>query len=479
MLGDLRIQGYNIVEDYAAADVIIINTCAFVEDAKRESIDAILDAARYKSSNRGATSAGGVARGLFVTGCLAQRYAAELAAELPEIDAVVGFESYGQIANEIGRVLSAPKPPTGEDAQGPDTSGKKGAKGFGEASGGKNKKRAAAVAAAVAAPKESSARVLVGSPDVPFRSETERVRLTPRHVAYLRVAEGCDHSCTFCSIPSFRGKFRSKPFESVVAEARLLVASGARELCLIAEDTNQWGSDFGDSEPRRLSHLLHALAEIPSLRWIRLLYCYPSYFTDELVDAVASIDKVVKYIDMPLQHAAPTVLARMQRPGRPHTEALLAKLRERIPGLVLRTTFISGFPGESSSEHQELVAFAQKWGFERGGVFAYSEEDGTPAGAMPNQVAPRLRQERRSEMVRVFQEVQEGWSDDQVGKVMHVMVDRMDGDVAVCRTYADAPDIDNCVLIPGAIVPFTPGAVMPVKITGIDGLDLVAEVVME
>eukprot|EP00898_Chlorokybus_atmophyticus_P007405 jgi/Chlat1/7666/Chrsp64S07132 len=424
MLGDLQRNGYRIVDDPGSADVVIVNTCAFIEDAKTESIDAILEASQLKGRS---------AKGLFVTGCLAQRYAGELASELPEVDAVVGFENYSSLPEQIARVL-----------------------------GGDN----------------ASTSVMVGTPDVPFRPEAERWRITPKHTAYLRVAEGCDHACTFCSIPGFRGRFRSKSFDAIVGEAERLVASGARELNLIAEDTNQWGMDFGAKDTRRLSHLLHALAGIEKLKWIRLLYCYPSYFTDDLIDAIADINKVCKYIDIPLQHISDPVLKRMQRPSRPHTASLLAKLRERIPGVVLRTTFISGFPGETRKDHADLSQFVEKFGFERGGIFAYSEEDGTPAAQMKNQVPRKLRQSRRSELTGLFRERQEVWAAQQVGQELEVMVDRMEDDVAVCRSQADAPEVDNNVLIPGVIIPFTPGSIMRCKVVDTDDLDLIAEPVL-
>ena len=413
------------------ADVIIVNTCAFVEDAKAESIAAIVEAGQLKSDRSVA------ARGLFVTGCLAQRYAEELSSEIPEVDAIVGFESYSELPEQIMRTLG----------------------------------RSADSAAS------SSPSVLVGSPTVPFRPETDRWQLTAPHFAYVRVAEGCDHSCTFCAIPGFRGGFRSKPFDVVVAEAERLVENGVRELVLIAEDTNVYGSDWGDADSRRLSDLLKALSELPQLRWIRLLYCYPSYFSEELIDAIASIDKVVKYIDMPLQHLSPSVLKRMQRPGGHATRKLVEKLRDRIPGLVLRTTFISGFPGESEAEHRELVEIAAALRFERGGAFAYSQEDGTPAAEYEGQLDEQTKKARRDEISALFEAQSRAWAEAQVGQTLRVMVDAMDGLDAVARTEFDAPDIDARVLIPS--MPLAAGTELNVKVFAVDGTDLIAEPVIE
>ena len=431
MLGDLQRQGCRIVPEPADADVIIVNTCAFVEDAKAESIAAIVEAGQLKSDRSVA------ARGLFVTGCLAQRYAEELSSELPEVDAIVGFESYSELPEQIMRTLGR-----------------------------------SAVSAA-----SSSPSVLVGSPTVPFRPETDRWQLTAPHFAYVRVAEGCDHSCTFCAIPGFRGGFRSKPFDVVVAEAERLVENGVRELVLIAEDTNVYGSDWGDADSRRLSDLLKALSELPQLRWIRLLYCYPSYFSEELIDAIASIDKVVKYIDMPLQHLSPSVLKRMQRPGGHATRKLVEKLRDRIPGLVLRSTFISGFPGESEAEHRELVEIAAALRFERGGAFAYSQEDGTPAAEYEGQLDEQTKKARRDEISALFEAQSRAWAEAQVGQTLRVMVDAMDGLDAVARTEFDAPDIDARVLIPS--MPLAAGTELNVKVFAVDGTDLIAEPVIE
>ena len=374
-----------------------------------------------------------------MTGCLAQRYAGELAAELPEVDLVVGFQDYPKLAGELHGAL------------------------------GRQPGRAAG----------EKARVMVGSATVPFRPEWDRHSLTPRHTAYLRVAEGCDHKCTFCAIPSFRGKFRSKPWEAVLDEARRLAAGGVRELNLIAEDTNQYGQDWakgGEGGGRGLAELLHALAAIPGVEWIRILYAYPSYFTDELIEAIATIPQVVKYIDIPLQHISNTVLLAMNRPPRQHTEALLRKLRDRIPGLALRSTFICGFPGEREEDHRELVEFCKSFRFERLGAFAFSEEEGTPAGAYPDQLPREVREARRDEIVQTQQRVQERFAAKRVGATLAVLVDSYDAEegVFVGRTQLEAPDdVDPCVFLHDAGLPgVAPLAVGQLRLCHVDDCSL-------
>ena len=439
MLGDLQRNGMRVVRRPSEADVVIVNTCAFVEDAKSESIAAVIEAAELKADRSTP------ARGLYVTGCLAQRYAEELAEELPEVDAVVGFEHYGELPEQILGLL-AEEPSADADADEDEDSE--------TASAGRRP------------------TVLVGSASVPFRPETDRVSLTKAHTAYIRVAEGCDHACTFCAIPGFRGAFRSKPFDTLLAEAALLAERGVRELNLIAEDTNQYGSDWGEADRRRLPELLRALSAL-SFRWIRLLYCYPSYFSEELIDEIASNDKVAKYIDIPLQHLAPSALRRMGRPGGTPTVALLRKLRQRVPGLALRTTFICGFPGETEAEHAELVRLATELGFERGGAFAYSQEEGTPAASFDGQLDEETKLARRDELTALFQRAAAAWAARQVGTEARVLVDGVDGGDAIGRTYADAPDIDGSVRIVGG-AHLAPGTELLATIVAADAMELVA-----
>lgn len=422
MLGDLQKKGFEIVRQPRDADVVIVNTCTFVEEAKTESINAVLEAIELKSTT---------AKGVVVTGCMAQRYASELSGELPEVDAVIGFESYADISKSIERIISQ--------------------SGF------------------------AMPEVSVGSTDVPFRPEWERVRITQQHSAFMRVAEGCDHKCTFCAIPTWRGKFRSKSFDAIMNEARMLASCGVTEFNLIAEDTNQWGTDFGGDDPRRLADLLYALdSEIPEIRRISLLYCYPSYFSDELIDAIAKIDKVCKYVDIPLQHISDPVLKKMQRPPMTHTKVLLQKLRDRIPGLVLRTTFITGFPGETEEDHRVLVQYVKEMKFERAGVFAYSEEEGTPAAVMDHQVPEEVKTKRRDELMSLIQDAQEAYSHSLVGNVMEVVIDKAGegGFGSVGRTRGDAPDID-CLVYFAQTLPA--GSYVEARILDVHGFDLVAE----
>jgi ribosomal protein S12 methylthiotransferase len=342
---------------------------------------------------------------IIVTGCLAQRYREELAEQLPEVDLVMGFQNYGSLAGTLQGVMGLPMT---------------------EAS--------------------SEGRVQVGEATVPFRPEWDRVRLTPAHTAYLRVAEGCNHACTFCAIPSFRGKFRSKPWQTVLDEARFLVDSGVKELNLIAEDTNQYGMDRKDGNG--LAQLMRELGKLEGLHWMRILYAYPSYFTDELIDEIATNPKVCKYIDIPLQHISNLTLLNMNRPPKEHTVNLLRKLRDRIPGLVLRTTFISGFPGETAEQHRELVDFVKGFKFERMGCFAYSEEDGTPAATLPEQLPQDVRDYRRDELISLQQRIGEDFASSLVGQEVDVIVDGYNDDGwLIGRTQWDAPDIDPLVFL--------------------------------
>ncbi|KAF6251091.1 hypothetical protein COO60DRAFT_1563392 [Scenedesmus sp. NREL 46B-D3] len=401
LLGDLARAGFEITAEHEDADAIVVNTCAFVEDAKAESLEAIVEAAGL--------NADGKRRQVVVTGCLAQRYGPALASDLPEADLVLGFQAYGGLPGALAQRLGVPTSSSSD-----------------------------------AGSSSNSSRVQVGDATVPFRPEWDRHRLTPRHTAYLRVAEGCNHACTFCAIPGFRGKFRSKAWGAVLEEAERLVASGVVELNLIAEDTNQYGQDRRDG--RGLAQLLRELSALSGLRWLRILYAYPSYFDDELVAEIANNPKVCKYIDMPLQHINNLTLLAMNRPPQAHTKALLHKLRDNIPGLVLRTTFISGFPGESEEAHRELVDFVREFKFERAGTFVYSEEDGTPAADLPEQTPQRIR--RRDELVQVQQGISEAFAASLVGQEIDVLVDGENEDGWLFgRTQWDAPDVDPVVFL--------------------------------
>jgi ribosomal protein S12 methylthiotransferase len=449
MLGRLA-DDHELVASADDADVVVVNTCAFVEDAKQESIDAILEMTARKGA--------GKLRHVVVTGCLAQRYADELAREMPEVDAFVGTTAEREIA-PILRELAAEAPPVSEPAPAPAAS------------------RSLPMAAGKSSPRAGGGlppvgpRVRVDDPSLPYGAETARLRLTPRHYAYLRVAEGCNHKCTFCAIPSFRGRFRSKPREAILTEARELAQDGARELLLIAEDTNQWGQDLGPGDS--LASLLADLNEVDGVAWLRILYAYPAYFTDELIDAIARLDKVTKYVDMPLQHIADPVLKAMRRPPRKRTEALLHSLRERIPGLVLRTTFIAGFPGETEQDHQELLSFVRDFGFDRMGAFAYSEEDGTPAADMSVMVPVAERERRRRELMAAQQEVAFRRNQARVGQELAAIVDEVEAPGrAIGRTQGDAPEIDGSIRIYARGRAFQPGEILRVRVTAAKGYDL-------
>jgi ribosomal protein S12 methylthiotransferase len=437
MLGKIA-EGSTIVSSLEDADVVVVNTCAFVEAARRESLETIREMAALKRE--------GKLRGVVVTGCLAQRSPDALRKEVPGLDAIVGVTAEDEVAGMLAGIAEAKK------AAAPNL-----------------KKLPMAAAKNGAGPK-----VVVRDPSRPFGAEVGRLRLTPRHYAYVRVAEGCDHACTFCAIPGFRGRFRSKPEGAILAEAAELARDGAKELCLIAEDTNQWGQDLGGGAS--LARLLEKIAAIEGPEWIRILYAYPAYFPEELVSAIASIEKVVKYIDMPLQHIADPVLRRMRRPPRKQTEELLSRLREKIPGLALRTTFICGFPGETAKDHEELLRFVEEVRFDRLGAFAYSEEEGTPAGSYEDQIPRKERERRRDAVMELQQKIAFARAAEKVGRRVRALVDEVEGEGrAIGRTEWDAPEIDGVVKVYERGRGFRPGEMLTVEVTGADGYDLEAK----
>ena len=464
MLGDMQKNGYDITTNHEEADAIIINSCGFIDDAKSESVEAILEASKLSGGKKK----------IVVTGCLAQRYGEDLQKELPEVDLIVGFENYGMLPSLVEESLRERDDESRIVSPFDPASQKR----SGSATGTMSKN--IITNDDLVLPKK---KTLVGGNSPPFRSEIDRVRITPKHSAYLRVAEGCDHKCTFCAIPSFRGKFRSKKFEPIVDEAKALGQLGAKELCLIAEDTNQWGMDLRAQDGRGLAELLETLAEVDGIEWIRILYAYPSYFSDELITAIADVPQVCKYIDIPLQHITNLSLLRMNRPPRQHAEDLLYKLRDRIPGLALRTTFISGFPGETEEEHEELMQFCREFKFERLGAFAYSEEDGTPAAEYPDQVPDDLRALRRDQLVAQQQEISESFAQSRIGQTLDVLIDSFDEDMNawVGRTSLEAPDIDPVVFVSeeekeerGLVQRIEPGQMRKCKIVGSSLFDLEA-----
>ncbi len=407
MLGLIHEENYEITNDPSEAEIIIVNTCGFIESAKEESINTILQMAEYKKS--------GSCKYIIVTGCLSQRYAEELFNELPEADAIAGVEVYDEIGSIIKRVMNG----------------------------------------------ERFIMLERSKPDVIYTSKETflpRILTTPSYTAYLKIAEGCDNCCSYCAIPKIRGPYRSKPMEQVLKEAKALVDNGVKELIVVAQDTTRYGEDLPGGK-LLLADLLKELNKIESLKWIRVMYCYPNNFTDELIETFASLDKVCKYVDLPLQHASNRLLASMNRyDTREEVETLLAKLRKRIPGIVIRTTFIVGFPGETDADFEELKEFVEQQRFENAGVFAYSQEEGTVAGAMPNQIPDEIKQERYHELMALQAQISEGIHKDTEGQTLEVLVEGIEEDgsgLHYGRSYREAPDIDGLVFIenPGDIKP--------------------------
>src|SRR5690349_20093294 len=385
MLGLAQQSGHQLTPDAADADVIVVNTCAFIDKAKQESIDAILEMAEHKKS--------GACRQLIVAGCMAERYREELQKELPEIDVVLG-------PGGVPQTVAAGAPGSGR-----------------QASGVLPLRRANGEAIT------PGARSL--TPEAPtylYGADTPRLLATPRHYAYVKIAEGCDYRCAFCIIPKLRGDYRSRPVESIVQEATNLAARGVKELLLISQDTSFYGIDRG--ERGGLARLLRELNRVDGLEWIRMLYLYPTTITDEVLDAMAESDKVCKYIDLPLQHAADPVLKRMRRPGtRAGYEKLLDRIRTRLPGVTLRTTFIVGFPGETADDFSQLEGFVEAVGFDHVGVFTYSHEEGTTAHAMVDDVPAVLKKQRQAKLMRLQKKIVAARQRQRVGQEVRLLID--------------------------------------------------------
>lgn len=407
MLGLIHEEKYEITNDPSEAEIIIVNTCGFIESAKEESINTILQMSEYKKS--------GSCKYIIVTGCLSQRYAEELFNELPEADAIAGVEVYDEIGSIIKRVING----------------------------------------------ERFIMLERSKLDVIYTSKETflpRILTTPSYTAYLKIAEGCDNCCSYCAIPKIRGPYRSKPMEQVLKEAKALADNGVKELIVVAQDTTRYGEDLPGGK-LLLADLLKEFNKIKNLKWIRVMYCYPNNFTDELIETFASLDKVCKYVDLPLQHASNRLLASMNRyDTREEVETLLAKLRKRIPGIVIRTTFIVGFPGETGADFEELKEFVEQQRFENAGVFAYSQEEGTVAGAMPNQIPDEIKQERYHELMALQAQISEEIHKDTEGQTLEVLVEGIEEDgsgLHYGRSYREAPDIDGLVFIenPGDIKP--------------------------
>jgi ribosomal protein S12 methylthiotransferase len=420
MLGLLQLDGYRLVSEPAGADFVVVNTCGFIERARDESFAAIREMLELK--RRGQT------RGVIVSGCLAEREKERLLETHPDIDQLVGVFGREEVTRVADRLI-----------------------------GGLDEQRS----------------VFRPAPSTPL-SDRARLRITPRHFAFLKISEGCDRLCTFCAIPKMRGKHYSKPIEEVLAEAQELVADGVRELNMVAQDTTYYGRDlYGES---RLAELLAALDQLPGLDWIRVMYLYPMYFTDALIDVLAGAERIVPYLDMPLQHINDVMLRRMQRRvSRAETEALLEKLRSRIPGLVLRTTFITGFPGETDAQFEELDQFVRAQKFERLGVFTYSFEPDTPAAKLPDHLDEALKDERRGRLMAAQQSIAFAWNQACVGRTMDVLLDAPlagETDVWLGRTYADAPDVDGLVYVTGRRL--KAGDLVSCEIVAARGYDLAA-----
>ncbi len=413
------------------AEIILINTCGFIAPAKEESINTILQACQVKEHSSGKKK-------VVVTGCLAQRYGETLRREIPQIDAVVGVSQYGELGDLLLNLARSSR-----DSEEP--------------------------------------LYRVSDPNKACTADVGRFRLTPKHYAYIRISEGCDNPCTFCSIPAIRGRFRSKPLSQVEAEVRELAQSGAREFILISQDSTSYGLDL-EGHPR-LPELLERVASIEGVRWVRLLYAYPSSLTEEIIDAVATIPQVLNYLDLPLQHIDDRMLRRMGRKmSETNTRRLLSRLRERIPGLYLRTTFLVGFPGEGDEEFQRLVDFAKEFRFERLGVFPYSSEEGTPAARMKEEVPEKVRQERLEELMLVQQEIAFSQNHRRIGEICQVVIDTKERGQWLGRSHGEAPEIDPRIIVQRPAggdrkksSQDLVGWFLEVKITGTRAYDLIAQ----
>jgi len=449
MLGLAQDAGHQLTNDPATADVLVVNTCAFIDSAKRESIDAILEMAAVKAAAPG--------RRLVVTGCLAERYREELRNEIPEIDVVLGTGEVPSIVDAIGR---QPAAPLTFHRVAPSTP-----------------LHLAAGTQHAALSSLHHGRQQHERPTYIYDADTPRLLATPRHYAYIKIAEGCDYACAFCIIPTLRGAYRSRPADSIVREARRLAERGAREVLLISQDTTFYGIDR--HERGALARLLRELNRIDGLEWIRLLYLYPTTIDDETLAAMAECDRVCKYIDLPLQHASNPVLKRMKRPGtRQKYDQLLTRIRARVPGVALRTTFIVGFPGESTADVDELSAFVDEHRFDHVGVFTYSHEEGTTAFALQDDVPAKAKSARRARIMGRQKRIIRARNRARVGERVRIIVDGPASEhelVLKGRTAAQAPDIDAAVFLTECDPSTLPtGGFVDVEIVDTRDYDLIA-----
>ena len=395
MLGILREHGIELTPEPAEADILIVNTCAFIESAKEESITTILNMAEYKESGR--------CRSLIVAGCLGQRYGQELLDDMPEADAIIGTGAWNRIMEAVEESLKGHRV------------------------------------------------VIAGEDKLLYDEHTPRITTTPAYTAYVKIAEGCNNRCAFCAIPYIRGAYRSRPIEDIRDEVVNLAARGVKEIILIAQDTTEYGRDLY-GEPQ-LAKLLRTLCMVEGVHWIRTLYSYPTYFSDELIETIASEPKLVKYVALPMQHAHDEVLRRMHRPDtQASMRELIEKLRTRIPGVTIRSTFIVGFPGETDAQYQTLRNFLEEMRLDKVGVFTYSREEGTPAYDMPNQVPEDVMQERYHDLMSLQCKISEELNHELEGRELEVLVEGRDeeqANIAVGRSYREAPDVDGQVYIEG------------------------------
>ena len=429
MMGQLKQAGYEVTNDASEAETLVVNTCGFIDSAKKESVEAILEAARLKSE--------GPCRRLVVAGCLVERYRDELRAEIPEVDVFIGTNQIGDITaicDERTNARALPVIPIGNQ----------------------------------------SATFL-------YDESTPRVLTTPGYSAYIKIAEGCDRPCAFCFIPQMRGHFRSRRFRSVINEAQQLAEKGVKEIILVAQDSSRYGEDLGQQDG--LAHLLRELAHLDGIEWVRVMYTYPTHISDAFLEVMANEPKAVKYLDMPLQHASANVLKLMRRGGtRDSLERLIERVRQRVPNIAVRTTFITGFPGETEEDFNELLAFIQHVEFDRVGVFTYSDEDGTPAFDLPDKVDARTAARRRTRLMKEQARISMRRNKARVGSTVRVLFEGPSKETDLLwqgRMETQAPDIDGCVLIndaPEGCAP-APGDFVNILITEAHEYDLIGRIV--
>lgn len=421
MLGLLAAKGHQMIDDETQADVIVINTCCFINDAKEESIQTILEMAELKKEGR--------LKALIVTGCLAQRYKNEIIEEIPEVDAVLGTTSYDKITEAIDEALKG--------------------------------------------------HVMIEMQDIDVLPEVDTKRLvtTGGYFAYLKIAEGCDKHCTYCIIPKIRGNFRSVPMERLIREAQELADQGVKELILVAQETTLYGKDlYGE---KALPKLLKELCKISGIQWIRILYCYPEEITDELIQVMKEEKKICHYLDLPIQHASNEILKRMgRRTSKEKLIEIIGKLRKEIPDIALRTTLITGFPGETKEQHEELMDFVDEMEFDRLGVFTYSPEEDTPAATMDGQIEESVKEDRQAELMELQQDIAFDLAEDMIGREVLVMIEGKvaDENAYVGRTYKDAPNVDGLIFV-NTDEELMSGDFAKVKVTGALEYDLIGEII--